>query len=86
VAVTVRIPRGVRLAVSSGNGAVNVTGATSEVEARSGNGEVTSDFPITTTGRFSSHRLSGRIGQGGASLRLHTGNGDIELRRLAARQ
>ncbi|HEX9579982.1 MAG TPA: DUF4097 family beta strand repeat-containing protein [Gemmatimonadales bacterium] len=162
VTVTVRVPRGARLAVSSGNGEVHVTGATSEVEAHSGNGDlsvdgagdrvtarsgngdvrvttargpvdastgngrvwvrmetlpepasmdfhtgngtvtvmlpdtfegdieattgngdVESDFPITTQGRFSRHRLFGRIGRGGPTLELRTGNGDIELRRLA---
>lgn len=163
--VTIRVPRGVRLAVWSGNGEVRVTGATSEVDANSGNGDVSvdgagdrvtaqsgngnvrvttargpvtaetgngqvwvrmdalgasapmefssgngtvtvelpegfegdieaatgngefqSDFPITTQGRFSTHRLTGRIGRGGPAIRLRTGNGDIELRRVAGRQ
>ncbi|HXV85763.1 MAG TPA: DUF4097 family beta strand repeat-containing protein [Gemmatimonadales bacterium] len=163
VSVTVRVPRGLRLAVSSGNGPVNVSGTNSEVEARTGNGDlsvegagaevvarsgngdvrvttargpvnastgngrvwvrmealpapasmdfhtgngtvtvflpdsfegdiqastgngdVDSDFPITTTGRFSRHRLAGRIGRGGPTLDLRTGNGDIELRKVAA--
>ncbi|HWP36810.1 MAG TPA: DUF4097 family beta strand repeat-containing protein [Gemmatimonadales bacterium] len=161
--ITVRIPRGVKLAASSGNGEVRVTGATSEVDVSSGNGDVSvegagdrvtansgngdirvttargpvsagtgngevwvrmdalgasapmdftsgngsvtvllpaafegdieimtgngefeSDFPITTQGRFSTHRLAGRIGKGGPHLRLRTGNGDIELRRVTA--
>jgi hypothetical protein len=41
VAVVIRVPRGVKLAVWSGNGAVQVTGVASEVDASSGNGAVT---------------------------------------------
>lgn len=40
-AVTIRVPRGVKLALWSGNGAVQATGVTSEVDASSGNGAVT---------------------------------------------
>ena len=36
---TVRLPKGVNLAVGSGNGDVSVTGATAEVRAASGNGK-----------------------------------------------
>jgi len=37
---TVRVPRGVHVAAGSGNGNVSVTGATAEVRASSGNGDV----------------------------------------------
>ena len=40
LAVTIRVPAGVRLAVQSGNGDVAVTGAHAELIARSGNGRV----------------------------------------------
>ena len=40
LAVTIRVPAGVRLAVHSGNGDVSVTGAHAELVARSGNGRV----------------------------------------------
>ena len=73
---------------SSGNGTVTVLlpeGFEGDIEARTGNGEFQSDFPITTQGRFSRHRLSGRIGRGGPVIRLRSGNGDIELRRVAGR-
>jgi DUF4097 and DUF4098 domain-containing protein YvlB len=73
---------------TSGNGGVTVLlpgTFEGEVEIMTGNGEFQSDFPITTQGRFSMHRLRGRIGKGGPQLRLRTGNGDIELRRVAAR-
>lgn len=39
--LTVRLPRGAALAVSSGNGAVSVTGTEGDVRASSGNGAVT---------------------------------------------
>ena len=40
LAVTIRVPAGVRLAIQSGNGDVSVTGAHAELVARSGNGRV----------------------------------------------
>ena len=40
VAVVIRVPRGVKLALWSGNGAVQVSGVTSELDASSGNGAV----------------------------------------------
>jgi DUF4097 and DUF4098 domain-containing protein YvlB len=70
----------------TGKGTITVTlpdNLAADIEATTGNGQVDSDFPITTQGRFSTHRLFGRIGGGGPRLELRTGNGDIELRKLA---
>ena len=69
----------------SGNGTITVMlpdGFAGQLEASTGNGDIESDFPITTQGRFSPSRLSGRIGSGGPTIRLRTGNGDIELLKL----
>jgi hypothetical protein len=72
---------------SSGNGSIVLTlpsnfGA--QLEASTGNGGFESDFPVRMSGRISSHRVSGTIGQGGGRLRLSTGNGTITLRRAGS--
>lgn len=55
-----------------------------EVSASTVNGGIETDFPLTVRGRLSRHRLQGRIGDGGGSLRLATVNGGIRL--LAANE
>jgi len=56
------------------------------VDARTVNGEITTDFALTLTGTVKSgpgrpRRLSGTIGGGGRSLELETVNGSIHLRK-----
>jgi hypothetical protein len=73
---------------ASGNGTVTVhlpDGFEGDLEASTGNGGVESEFPITVQGRFSLQRLTGRVGRGGPAIRLRSGNGDIELRRVTGR-
>lgn len=53
-----------------------------EIDARTGNGRISTDFPITTQGSMGRGRLRGTIGEGGRQVRLTTGSGGIELRRL----
>ena len=74
-----------RIASETGNGSVTVAlprDFEGEVEARSGHGEVHSDFPITITGPIRSGHLRGVIGRGGPRIRMSTGNGRLELRRI----
>ncbi|ODT03789.1 MAG: hypothetical protein ABS52_07630 [Gemmatimonadetes bacterium SCN 70-22] len=74
------------LEFSSGNGRIVVevpADFSAEVEANSGNGRVTTDFPITIKGRLTPSRLRGTIGNGGRLLRMHTGNGTMEIRKRA---
>jgi len=52
-----------------------------DVKAATVNGEIETDFPLTVSGRFSSKRLSGRVGDGGRMLELETVNGAIRLRK-----
>lgn len=64
------------------NGSIDVTmpgNVDADLAAKSMNGHVDTDFPITVSGRVSSHRLSGTIGDGGPRLRMETINGGIEL-------
>ncbi len=74
------------LEFSSGNGRIEVvvpSDFSAEVEANSGNGRVSTDFPITIKGRLTPSRLRGTIGNGGRLLRMHTGNGEMEIRKKA---
>lgn len=52
-----------------------------EVQARTLNGNISTDFPLTVQGQFNSNWVNGMIGSGGRKLTLETNNGSIELRR-----
>jgi hypothetical protein len=72
------------LEFSSVNGRIVLTAPASlsaDIEAKTVNGGIDSDFPITVQGRVQRHHLRGRIGEGGRSLEMSTVNGGIELRR-----
>ncbi len=71
---------------STTNGSVNLKlgGAiNAELRARTTNGGLTVDFPVTIQGTISSrHRIEGRIGSGGPLIDLHTTNGAIRINKL----
>ena len=50
-----------------------------DLRARTLNGVVDSDFPVTVTGKLSKHSIHGTIGKGGRRLDLETTNGNISL-------
>ena len=52
-----------------------------EIRASSVNGDMTTDYPLTITGRFGPRRMRGTIGSGGRTLSLSTVNGEIRLRK-----
>ena len=52
-----------------------------EIRASTVNGDMTTDYPLTITGRFGPRRMRGTIGSGGRSLNLSTVNGEIRLRK-----
>jgi hypothetical protein len=58
--------------------------ASAEVAARTVNGGIETDFPITIRrqGFMGGHRLHGTIGRGGPQLELSTVNGGIHLRKV----
>jgi DUF4097 and DUF4098 domain-containing protein YvlB len=78
VAMTVLVPRGVRVRVATGNGALTVEGAGSDVEASSGNGRVRvantegSVHVSTGNGEVEVRDAKGRV-------RVSTGNGDVDV-------
>ena len=43
------------------------------------NGEIITDFPLTTEGQYGPKHARGTIGSGGASVTLHTINGSVTL-------
>jgi hypothetical protein len=45
------------------------------------NGDINTDFPLTSTGRITRRRLEGTIGGGGRLLSLESVNGSITLKR-----
>ena len=83
--VRVEAVRGEDMEFRTGNGNVTVAlprDFEGELEARSGHGQVHSDFPITLTGPVRTGHVRGVIGRGGPRLRMSTGNGRLELRRI----
>ena len=87
--VTVRADRGSEAksdwSITTDDGTVAVylpDGFNGEVDARTGDGTVRSEFDVVGADREESHRrtLRGRIGNGGNVLRIRTGDGSISLR------
>lgn len=71
---------------STVNGSVDLTipaSAALNVRASTTNGDITTDFPLTVSGRFGPRRLSGTIGGGGRTLSLTTVNGSIVIRKAS---
>lgn len=75
---TVRIPDGVLVSASSGNGDIAINGAGSEVNASTGNGRV---LVSATTGRVKASTGNGQITVEGArgQVTASTGNGDVRV-------
>ncbi|HEY7055667.1 MAG TPA: DUF4097 family beta strand repeat-containing protein [Vicinamibacterales bacterium] len=72
------------LEFSTVNGSINLTlppDLSTDVKAQTVNGDISTDFPLTVTGRISRRRLEGTIGSGGRTLSLETVNGGISLKR-----
>lgn len=72
----------VPLSFNTVNGSIDLTipaGVNAEVHASTVNGGLTTDFPLTVSGRWGPKSLNGRIGNGGPGLKLSTVNGGIRL-------
>jgi hypothetical protein len=70
---------------STGSGDVRVTlpaNYNGDLDASTGNGSISSDFDLKLEGRMNPRRVRATIGSGGARLRLATGNGGLELRKV----
>ena len=72
------------MSMTSGSGSIRVTlpaDYNGQLDASTGNGSLRSEFDISIVGRIDPRRVRGTIGRGGPVLRLHTGNGSVELRK-----
>ncbi len=72
------------LDVSNGSGGVTVTLAgavNAEIDVSTGSGGINSDFPITVN-RMERHQLRGQIGDGSGHIRIRSGSGSVQLRKL----
>jgi len=78
VSMTVLVPRGVRVRLSTGNGAVSVEGAGSDVQASTGNGRVRI---AETQGQVNVSTGNGdvEVRNAKASVHVSTGNGDVDV-------
>lgn len=66
------------------NGSIMVTfpgELNADVEASTVNGSMSTDWPLTVSGKWGPKHMRGKIGQGGRELTLSTVNGDIEIRK-----
>ncbi|MDP2480762.1 MAG: DUF4097 family beta strand repeat-containing protein [Candidatus Palauibacterales bacterium] len=66
------------------NGSISVAlpaDAAFDVDASTVSGSISTDFPLTISGRFVNHHASGTIGGGGPELSLKTVNGSIGLQK-----
>ena len=69
----------------TGNGSVVVavpSNFNGEIDASTGHGEFRSDFEIRVLGRLNPRHIRGTIGEGGRTIRMSSGNGALELRRV----
>jgi hypothetical protein len=72
------------LDVSNGSGGVTVSLAgtvNAEVDISTGSGGIDSDFPVTVN-RMERHSLHGQIGDGSGHIRIRSGSGSVQLRKL----
>ena len=51
-----------------------------DVELQSGDGHINLDIPLTVEGNLKDNHLHGKMNGGGPPLRVHTGDGSIELK------
>ena len=80
-----RVAKGTPLRFETTNGRIDVSvphDFAGDVEAGTTNGSISTDLPVETT-HFKRNSLRGTINGGGTSLRLHTTNGGISIRKAS---
>lgn len=55
------------------------SGTDAVVDGHTVAGDISSEFPLTVTGKFASHSLSGTLGKGGRQIHITTVTGDVNL-------
>lgn len=83
IRVSVRsLPEKGRVSCRTTNGSVRLSLPArihADVDLSTTNGRVKSSYPITMEGGFSGKHITGRIGDGGVSIRCSTTNGNVDL-------
>jgi DUF4097 and DUF4098 domain-containing protein YvlB len=73
----------VKLSTGGGGISVSVPGtAAFNLDARTSGGSVRTDLPVTVVGKVEHGRLQGPVNGGGKSVQLHSGGGNIHLKKL----
>lgn len=75
------------LSAETVNGSVYLAlppGAGGELDVRSLNGDFRSELPVTVEGALGAREFHGRMGAGGASIRIRTVNGSVRIANLRA--
>src|SRR5215831_18084388 len=68
--------------LKSVNGSVNLglpSSPNADVSVSTVNGGITTDFPLTEQGKFMSHHIDGKLGNGGTRIELHNVNGSVHI-------
>lgn len=71
--------------VRTGDGRINMRlpdTFNASLDAHTGDGRITIDFPVTFSGTMNSGTFRGKIGNGGESVTLRSGDGSITIQRL----
>ncbi len=71
--------------ISTGDGPVTLRLAApiaADLDARTNDGSITTDFPIAVSGSWGRRSLHGALNGGGAPIRLRTGDGSIRLEKI----
>ena len=56
--------------------------AKADLRASTSNSSISTEFEVATSGNISKNRLEGRMGGGGAAVRLSTSNGSVRVQKL----
>jgi DUF4097 and DUF4098 domain-containing protein YvlB len=57
-------------------------GFSAELDAHTGDGRISTDFPITMSGSLNPSSLRGKLGNGGESLKITSGDGSIYIEKI----
>ena len=68
--------------LETGSGSVELSPGNSgfTLDASTGSGSIRTDHEMSVQGSVDRHHLTGKINGGGATVRIHTGSGDIHIR------
>lgn len=78
-------PGDVKVTTVTGDAQVDLpSGIDAVVDGHTVMGDINTAFPLTVTGKFASHSLSGTLGKGGRQIHITTVTGDVDVREAGA--